>query len=171
MARAIGLALITAVAFALMTVGAHAKCGSELQNRIVARYVDGYHALWGEGSPRQEVDDILTGFGRDVGAMLGASDPRECRFSAIVTRNLPKASVSGPRLNRNAQAVHVVLEFAAGGDQFCLGLNNDQKLGQTPDRRYPHQRKQALGPLPVTYLHYAMKCFDQSGATGQYAFY
>ena len=171
MARATGLALLTVVALALMTFGAHARCGSEVRSRIVAQYIEGYHAQWGEGSPRQQVDDILASFGRDVGAMLGDSEPEECRFSEIVARSLPGASVLGPRLHVNARAVHVVMEFAASGDRFCVGLNNDQKLGQTPDPRYPHLRKLALGPLPVTYLHYAMKCFDKHGATGQYVFY
>lgn len=171
MARATGLALLTVVAFTLMTVGAHATCGSEFHNRIVARYVDGYHAQWGEGSPRQKIDDILASFGRDVGSMLGNREPPECRFSEIVTRSLPKASVLGPQLDKNAQAVHVVLEFAASGGQFCLGLNNDRKLGQKPDPRYPHRREAAPGPFPMTYLHFAMKCFDEHGATGQYAFY
>lgn len=171
MARAPALAALTVFAFALMTVGANAICGSDFRNRIVARYVDGYHAQWGEGSPRQKVDDILASFGRDVGAMLGDIEPPECRFSEIVTRSLPKASALGPQLDMNAQAVHVVLEFAASGDEFCVGLNNDRKLGQAPDPRYPHRREAALGPLPMTYLHFAMKCFDKHGATGQYAFY
>lgn len=74
-------------------------------------------------------------------------------------------------MDKNAQAVHVVLEFAASGDQFCVGLDNYQKLAQTPDPRYPHRREPTDGPLPMTYFHFAMKCFDKHGATGQYAFY
>jgi hypothetical protein len=171
MARATKLALCTVVALALTTVGAYATCDLEVRTRIVDQYVEGYHAQWGEGSPRQQVDDILTSFGREVGAVLGGGEPEECRFSEIITRSLPTASVSGPQLDKNAQAVHVVLEFAVSGDQFCVGLNNDRKLGQLPDPRYPHRRQPALGRLPMTYLHFAMKCFDKHGATGQYAFY
>jgi hypothetical protein len=146
-------------------------CDTQLQNQILHTYVESFHPLWGEGSEREKVESVLDAFAGEVAPVLVSHQSSNCRFSEIVERSLPRQPLFGPKLSPDAKAIGVIFEFDASRSQFCVGLNDDRKLGTPIDDRFPYQRRPMEEPWEkVAYTHYAMKCYDADGNPAGYQY-
>jgi len=158
------------IAAIALPVASHA-CDARLQSQILDAYTERFHRLWGEQSERRDVDQITDALANEVEPLLTSVQLPNCRFLEIVERALPRQPRFGPKLASDAKAIGVIFEFTSDGAHFCVGLNNDRKIGTPIDERLPYQPRKLEGPFKLSYTHYAMKCYGPGGELPGYRYY